>query len=89
MILSSILDPLEMDFPVLKQPLHFYGPNETPPDWLVQRNALIESAHGYVVVSGEYNRCIPPALTNMMNHFPPKSFRCKPCSIVCYSMGME
>jgi len=83
----TIFDPLVMEFPILKKPLHFHGPNEKPPEWLVKYNSVIESADGYVVISGEYNRCIPPALTNMMDHFPPKSYRCKPCSIVCYSAG--
>ncbi|XP_042906118.1 uncharacterized protein [Parasteatoda tepidariorum] len=82
-----VFDPLTMEFPMLKKPLHFHGPDQTPPEWLVKYNAEIENADAYVVVSGEYNRCIPPALTNMMNHFPPKSYRCKPCSIVCYSAG--
>ncbi|KFM75203.1 hypothetical protein X975_05332, partial [Stegodyphus mimosarum] len=82
-------DPLLMEFPLLKKPLHFHGPNEKPPEWLVQYNGAIERADGYVVVSGEYNRCIPPALTNMMDHFPPKSYRCKPCSIVCYSADIQ
>ncbi|KAG8191691.1 hypothetical protein JTE90_016478 [Oedothorax gibbosus] len=83
----TIFDPLEMDFPLVKKPLHFYRADEVPPAWLVQRNALVEEADGYVAISGEYNRCIPPALSNMMDHFPPKSYRCKPCSIVTYSMG--
>ncbi|XP_054707479.1 uncharacterized protein LOC129217230 [Uloborus diversus] len=83
----TIFDPLQMEFPLLKKPLHFHGPNESPPEWLIKYNSIIEEADGYVVISGEYNRCIPPALTNMMDHFPPKSYRCKPCSIVCYSAG--
>lgn len=87
MLAFLLLDPLMMEFPLLKKPLHFHGPNEKPPAWLVKYNETIEKADGYVVVSGEYNRCIPPALTNMMDHFPPKSYRCKPCSIISYSMG--
>lgn len=83
----TVFDPLMMEFPLLKKPLHFHGPTERPPAWLQKYNETIEKADGFVVVSGEYNRCIPPALTNMMDHFPPKSYRCKPCSIVCYSMG--
>ncbi|GBM78063.1 hypothetical protein AVEN_154024-1 [Araneus ventricosus] len=83
----TIFDPLVMDFPLLKKPLHFHGPGETPPEWLVKYNSLIEEADGFVAISGEYNRCIPPPLGNMLDHFPPKSYRCKPCSIVCYSAG--
>ncbi|CAL1266588.1 unnamed protein product [Larinioides sclopetarius] len=83
----TIFDPLVMDFPLLKKPLHFHAPGETPPEWLVKYNSLIEEADGFVAISGEYNRCIPPAFANMLDHFPPKSYRCKPCSIVCYSAG--
>ncbi|XP_023220973.1 uncharacterized protein LOC111622783 [Centruroides sculpturatus] len=83
----TVFDPIEMEFPMLKKPLHFYAPNETPPDWLVKYNKIVEDADGYVAITAEYNRCIAPALANMMDHFPIKSFKCKPCSIVCYSMG--
>lgn len=83
----TVFDPLKMEFPMLKKPLHFHAPNEVPPKWLVKYNKTIEDADGYVVVSSEYNRCIPPALTNMIDHFPMKSFQCKPASIIVYSMG--
>lgn len=83
----TVFDPLMMEFPLLKKPLHFHAPNERPPEWLVKYNNVIEKADACVVVSGEYNRCIPPALTNMMDHFPPKTYRGKPCSVVCYSAG--
>ncbi|XP_076338784.1 uncharacterized protein LOC143240357 isoform X1 [Tachypleus tridentatus] len=83
----TVFDPQEMEFPMLKKPLHFYRPNEQPPDWLVKYNKIIQDADGYVVISAEYNRSIPPALTNMMNHFPPASYKYKPCGIVCYSLG--
>ena len=40
----------------------------------------------YVVVSGEYNHSIPPALANLMDHFLEEYFR-KPSAIVSYSAG--
>lgn len=42
---------------------------------------------GLVLVSAEYNATAPPALTNLLDHFPPASYRHKPCSIVTYSLG--
>ncbi len=45
------------------------------------------NADGIVLVSAEYNATLPPALTNLLDHFPPASYRHKPCSLVTYSMG--
>jgi NAD(P)H-dependent FMN reductase len=42
------------------------------PSWMKEVNEKIKSADGYIIVSAEYNCGIPPALSNMMNHFPPR-----------------
>ena len=55
------------------------------PLWLTFLENKIKEADGYVIVSGEYNESIPPALTNMMDHFPPRAYAFKPCAIVSYS----
>jgi NAD(P)H-dependent FMN reductase len=39
-----------------------------------------------VVVSGEYNHSIPPALSNTLDHFLEEFFW-RPSGIVCYSAG--
>jgi NAD(P)H-dependent FMN reductase len=39
-----------------------------------------------VIVSGEYNHTVPPALTNLLDHFLEEYFY-KPSAIVCYSAG--
>ena len=39
-----------------------------------------------VVVSGEYNHSIPPALSNLLDHFLEEYFF-RPSAIVCYSAG--
>ena len=59
------------------------------PAWLLEANQQIEQADGFVIVSSEYNCSLPPALSNMMDHFPPASYRHRPCSIVTYSMGNQ
>jgi NAD(P)H-dependent FMN reductase len=48
--------------------------------------ALIVPADGVVVVSAEYNHSIPPALSNLLDHFLEEWFW-KPAAIVCYSAG--
>ncbi len=47
---------------------------------------LVTPADAYIVVSGEYNHSIPPALANVMDHFLEEYFR-KPSAIVSYSAG--
>ena len=76
-----------MDFPVLRMPLHFIRDKSSAPLWLVEANREIEEADGFVIVSSEYNCSIPPALSNMMDHFPPASYFHRPCSVVTYAMG--
>jgi NAD(P)H-dependent FMN reductase len=40
----------------------------------------------FVVVTGEYNHSIPPALSNLLDHFLEEYFF-RPSAIVCYSSG--
>ena len=44
------------------------------------------AADGFVVVSGEYNHGIPPALKNLLDHFLEEYFF-RPSAIVSYSAG--
>ena len=67
-------DPEELNLPVLKQPLHFYRDPTTAPDILHKVNKKIQEADAYIVISAEYNRTIPPALSNTLNHFPPPRY---------------
>lgn len=84
---AKIFDPLTMDLPVVRQPLHFMKDRSAAPSWMIEANEEIKAADGFVVVLSEYNCGIPPALANLMDHFPPSSYRHRPCSIVSYSMG--
>ena len=52
-----------------------------------RRSGQIKAADAYIVVSGEYNHTVPPALSNMLDHFLEEYFW-KPSAIVCYSAGM-
>ena len=40
-------------------------------------------------MTSEYNRTLPPALTNFMDHFPPSLFYHRPSAIVSYSIGSQ
>ena len=46
----------------------------------------IKAADAFIIVSGEYNHSIPPALSNLLDHFLEEYFW-RPSAIVCYSAG--
>lgn len=83
----EIIDPVEIPFPVMTKALHHYKDRSTAPAWLVEADKKLQAADAVVVVSSEYNHSIPPALSNMMDHFPLASYAFKPSGIVCYSLG--
>lgn len=83
----EIFDPLEMPFPIMTKALHHYQDRSSAPVWLVEADKKLQTADAVVVVSAEYNHSIPPALSNMMDHFPLSSYAFKPSGIVCYSLG--
>jgi len=83
----SVIDPIELQLPVLEKPHFFYRGEDKPPPKLDAAANLVASADGYVVVSGEYNHSIPPALSNTMSHFGGSKYAFKPCAIVTYSGG--
>jgi len=85
----SIVDPAVLDFPIVKTPLHWYPDPAQAPDALKELNEKIKEQDAFVVCTAEYNRCIPPALTNFFDHFPTTSFSHRPSIIGAYSMGSQ
>lgn len=73
--------------PLLKKPYHFYQDKSQAPAVLQETNQKIVDADAMVLVTAEYNHSMPPALTNLMDHFPIGSYKYMPSGIVCYSMG--
>ncbi|XP_019856359.1 PREDICTED: LOW QUALITY PROTEIN: uncharacterized protein LOC100635930 [Amphimedon queenslandica] len=84
---ATLLDPEVLGLPLLKKPLHFYEDRTQAPQVLQDTVKVIEAADVYMVITAEYNQCLPPALTNMMDHFPIPAYKYRPSGIVCYSMG--
>lgn len=80
-----LADPLELQLPLLDKMYKEYSPGEAPEplEALAER---VRAADAYLVVSGEYNHSVPPALSNMLDHFLEEYFF-KPSAIVCYSAG--
>ena len=80
-----LVDPLELQLPLLDRMYKEYPAGEAP-ETLERLAALYRSADGFLVVSGEYNHGIPPALKNLLDHFLEEYFW-RPSGIVCYSAG--
>ncbi len=62
-----------------------YAPG-TAPAPLEAIASIIKPADGFLIVSGEYNHGIPPALKNLLDHFLEEWFF-RPSAIACYSGG--
>jgi NAD(P)H-dependent FMN reductase len=80
-----LVDPLEYRLPLLDKMYKEYPPGGAP-EPLERLAQVIKTADAYVIVSGEYNHSIPPALSNLLDHFLEEYFF-KPSAIVCYSPG--
>ncbi|CAD5116346.1 DgyrCDS5246 [Dimorphilus gyrociliatus] len=85
----TLFDPLHMPFTMLSKPVFHYGPERKgAPEWLVAAENKIKEADAFVIVTPEYNHSLPPALTNMLDHFGSSVYSWKPSAIVCYSAGI-
>jgi NAD(P)H-dependent FMN reductase len=82
---ATLVDPAEERLPLLDRMYKEYSKGDAP-EALERLAGLIKSADGFVVVSGEYNHSIPPALSNLLDHFLEEYFW-RPSAIVCYSAG--
>lgn len=80
-----VIDPLESPLPLLDKMYKEYEKGKAPEMMEKIATQLID-ADGFVVVTGEYNHSIPPALKNMLDHFQ-KEYFFKPSAIVSYSAG--
>ena len=82
----TLLDPRELDLPLLEKPEFAYSRSQVPAILKATRETL-ERADAYVMVTPEYNFAPSPALLNILNHFGSSVFSFKPSAIVSYSAG--
>eukprot|EP01079_Euglenida_sp_SAG-EU17-18_P001439 gene1439-2785_t len=91
----KIIDPLEVfggggalaaSGCELKAPHFFFKAGEAPPAMDALRD-VFKAADAIVVVTAEYNHCVPPALLSILDHFGGSNFKAKPAGIVTYSPG--
>jgi NAD(P)H-dependent FMN reductase len=81
----TLVDPVELQLPMLDRMYKEYPKGQAPP-MLEGLASLYRSADAFVVVSGEYNHSVPPALSNLLDHFL-EEYLWRPSAIVCYSAG--
>jgi NAD(P)H-dependent FMN reductase len=82
---THLIDPKECRLPLLDR-MYKEHPEGTAPEVLEKLAAIYRAADAFVIVTGEYNHGIPPALKNLLDHFLEEYFW-RPSAIVCYSAG--
>ncbi|WP_435010500.1 NADPH-dependent FMN reductase [Tundrisphaera lichenicola] len=82
---ATLIDPMEISLPLLDR-MYKEHPKGEAPEVLERLAGQFRSADGVVIVSAEYNHSIPPALSNLLDHFLEEYFW-KPSAIACYSAG--
>jgi NAD(P)H-dependent FMN reductase len=81
----TLVDADELHLPFLDRTYSEYPPGMAPE--VLQRLAdLYRHADAFVIVCGEYNHGLPPALKNLLDHFREEYFF-RPSAIVSYSSG--
>lgn len=81
----TLVDPCLLQLPLLDRMYKEYPAGEAP-ETLERLAQLYRSVDAFVIVTGEYNHAVPPALTNLLDHFLEEYFF-RPSAIVCYSSG--
>ncbi len=82
---APLVDPMELQLPLLDR-MYKEHPAGEAPEPLERLAALYRRADGFMIVSGEYNNGIPPALKNLLDYYLEEYFW-RPSGIVCYSAG--
>lgn len=80
-----MVDPVDYPLPLLDRMYKEYE-HGTAPAIMERLAEIFRAADGFLIVSGEYNHGIPPALKNMLDHFMNEFFW-RPAGLVTYSNG--
>lgn len=79
-----LVDPLVHKLPLLDRMYKEYKGDA--PSVMEELARLYRGADAFLIVSGEYNNSIPPALKNLLDHYLEEYFW-RPSGIACYSAG--
>lgn len=80
-----LVDPAALKLPLLDRMYKEY-PAGTAPEPLSRLADLYRRSDAFLVVSAEYNHGVPPALSNVLDHFL-EEYYWRPSAICCYSAG--
>jgi NAD(P)H-dependent FMN reductase len=81
----TLVDAADHDLPMLDRMYKEFDAG-TAPDGMQAVADILDAADGFVIVAGEYNHSVPPALKNLLDHYQ-KEYLYKPSAIVTYSAG--
>lgn len=81
----TLVDAAEVGLPLLDRMYKEYEAGTAPANMQAVADTLT-GVDGFVILSGEYNHSVPPALKNLLDHFQ-KEYVYKPSAIVTYSAG--
>jgi NAD(P)H-dependent FMN reductase len=81
----TLVDPMELQLPLLDR-MYKEHPKGHAPENLEKLASLYRAADGFLIVAGEYNHGIQPALKNLLDYFLEEYFW-RPSGIVSYSQG--
>ncbi len=81
----TLIDPLEHRLPLLD--LRYNEYDGDAPDVMEELHRILDDGDAFVIVAGEYNHGIPPALKNLLDTFQYEYYF-KPAGIVSYSSGV-
>jgi len=81
----QLVDAAKYDLPLLDKMFKEYDPEHAPAG-MKEIAGILSWADGFVIVSGEYNHSVPPALKNLLDHYQGE-YHFKPSAIATYSVG--
>jgi NAD(P)H-dependent FMN reductase len=79
------IDALEYKLPLLDKMYKEYEEG-TAPENMEEVAGIFKRSDGFIIVTGEYNHGLPPALKNLLDHFQHEYYF-KPAAIASYSAG--
>ena len=69
----SLVDAMEYKLPFLDKMYKEFNKGEAPIE-MEKIHKILDEADGFIIVSGEYNHSVPPALKNLLDHFQREYF---------------
>lgn len=82
---NTLVDAMDHQLPFLDKMYKEYKGDA--PEEIENVHQIFDSSDGFILVSGEYNHGLPPAMKNMLDHYQSE-YHFKPSGLATYSAGM-